>query len=631
MLLDQFDPTKLLCIDIESISFDDEQEAFRPYHGHRIAGFYIVQDGVPSMYVPLRHRTEIDQCLPFDSTIAEIREFATKCEHVVNQNIKFDLHFFAQDGVEFPKAKFYDTMTLARLVNNQLPEYNLDALTKRYCTKHVKEGEPISEWCKEHKTKDYGAVPIALMREYANKDVLSTLELYHELRRQLPEESYAVWQEEVKFCRILFESERHGVLIDPTFFKQVECMLLGKMVKTQEKITALAGYELNPGSWPQKNLYFQSQGVEPVAWNENEETGENTPCWDADALALIIHPMANLLTDYTECNTALGTFCQGWPKQADANNIMHPNFKSSGTKTGRISCEKPNMQNPPKWAMRGIIIPEGEIGVKFDYSQIEYRLFAHFSKDEALLKAYADNPKIDFHQRLADRLGLIRDVIKPINFGILYGMGKKKLKKSIAKLINDLQPEADDPKFAEKQDKYQKLIDYLQYKYGGTLDEIAEKILVEYHQQVPAVKLLLDRVKQTIHARGNIRNFFYRYFQFELDFAYVALNYLCQGTAADLFKNRVNAIFYDRRTISAEAKMVTNIHDSVLARLPSMEKAQAYWEVVQELAGQIPNLSVPILVDGEVAIGNWGNIMKIQNNNIAETVALLKAKSCNTG
>ncbi len=643
MLLDSFNPDLPLCIDCETIRNHD---GLSPFHGDRLCGVAIAQAG-QAIYLPLRHRTELELCLPFEETINELREFVSKVKVLRNLNVKFDIHVLEQDDIRFsPSCRFEDTGTLARVVHNRLNDYDLGSLTKQFCTKYKKDAEPIGEWFEQNKIpkalQDYGMVPISIMSKYGKLDALSCLELHSILLGMLPDESVKVWEKEVAFCPILESAEETGVPLDANFFQAAGAVLCKKILHAQQQVNEAVGWrdsdgnlmDFNPGSWKQKNDYFVSKNIAPVSWSDPDKHGVKNPCWDGDALAMLFDDSGteeakniNLAIDgmvqYGEAKTAYSTYCTGWMERRDSAGIVHPSYNPGGTKTGRLSSSNPNMQNPPPWALRGMLIPEGRIGVIYDYSQIEYRIFAHFAGDAGLLALYAENPYIDFHQIIANRLGMgaYRDPIKPINFGILYGMGKKKLIRQISKTIFDL----NDPT----------LMEFLKLTYGNTLEEISTNILEEYHRLTPAVKSLLKQVKQAIHAKGYIRNLYQRHLQFDIEQAYVALNYLCQGSAADLFKERSVAVFEDPQVIESMARMVLNIHDSIGATVPSSSSAQLYWDRAKVLAVDVPKLRVPILVDGKVALDDWSNTIEIgikgkdgklvRERSIEECIDLLKA------
>jgi DNA polymerase I-like protein with 3'-5' exonuclease and polymerase domains len=517
MLFEGFNPNERIVIDVETISWDDTRGGLRPYHGDRVAGVSLVQKD-KTLYLPLRHRTDVDGCLPFDYAIEQLRKFCAELKIVTNLNVKFDRHCLLQDGVTFPKAKFEPLEVRGRLVRNNLMEYNLEALCARYNKNFFKQGEEVDRWLREHCTQDYGAVPIPIMQKYAIRDGLAAYELAERFDALLQPESLPVWEEEQKFFQYIFKAESEGFEVDKDFLLLAQAKLCTNLDLLAGKIQELAGFDLNPASPIQVNEYFLAQGVEPVHFNEQDD-GTKTNSWGKEALTQIIHPMANLLMKYNNSKVAYGTFALGWYNEIAPDGKIHAHFNQSGTKTGRLSSSTPNLQNTPEWIYKAIRIPDGYVGLKYDYSQIEYRIFAEYSNDAALMQLYFDNPRTDFHQIVADRLHVPkhRGMVKPVNFGIIYGMGQGKTKRQLAKTIHD----ANDPE----------LMDYLSRTYGqggGDLQIIANNFLQDYHTRTPAIKKLQKEIKRAICERGCLRNMFGRIYYIDVDHSYIGLNYLCQ-------------------------------------------------------------------------------------------------------
>jgi DNA polymerase I-like protein with 3'-5' exonuclease and polymerase domains len=127
-----------------------------------------------------------------------------------------------------------------------------------------------------------------------------------------------------------------------------------------------------------------------------------------------------------------------------------------------------------------------------------------------------------------------------------------------------------------------------------------------------------DRVKEVIKARGYVKNYFGRRYKYPADLAYIGLNAIIQGSAADLFKQKLVKVF---KTVPKEVELVDMIYDSCLSVMP-IEIAQEYWETSQLLVCDTP-FKVPVLIDGEVALYNWANITKIQNNDVLGSAALI--------
>lgn len=639
--LETFDLKERIFIDVETISWDDNREAFRPYHGDRMSTIIVGQYGKKTLAFPIRNRNKSPLLLDIDKFLPEYREFVREIKIYNNLNAKFDMRNMAVDNVHFlhPDLLVEDLGVLARLVNNDQPSFSLDDLCARYKVP-MKKTDILKPYLKT--TKDYGAIPVDILCEYGIGDVESTKGLNTILITQLPPESVKVWETECKFAKILFDVEHRGLPIDMLFLKRRRIHLIQEMMITLKKIEGVTeGKITNPGSTPQVAAYFVGEGIAPVLYNEpteimkKEGRTQGNASWNADALEQINHPVATLLIDYKEKQIQESTFCAGWMAEADDKDRIHPDFKSNGTKTGRPSSSKPNVYNPPKWIMEAITIPDGYVGVKWDKSQIEYRIFAHYAEDPELLKAYKENPKIDYHQILADRLGIPRDPTKRINFGVLYGMGQAKTKRRVAAEFGEMERS---PKTTPEQrakiraairkyvkmsgdDPFGKVVGQI----GETgpippeaFDMAAEAILSEYHSRVPTIKAMQKRIKAVLQSRGYIKNFFGRRYYYPLNLAYIALNALIQGSAADFFKQVLVSLFTqcDKRV-----EMVDMIYDACFAVMP-IEIAQVYWDLCREVVCKSP-FQIPVLIDGEIALYNWGNITKIQNNNVLETAALI--------
>lgn len=642
--LNLFDPKQRVYIDCETTSFNDELAALNPYRGDKITTIIIGQVGKPTMPYPVRNRNPKQPLLDIEKFYKEFREWCAEVLLYANLNIKFDLRFMACEDIYFPKAVFEDTGVLARLVNNQETGFDLDNLTKVHGCEHKKLKHLIQPYLQN--SKDYGRIPTDILNQYGCGDVDGNIDLHEKLLIKLPEESHKVWDVEKRFCRQLINLEHRGIPINTPWLQKREQRLVVEMLLLAIKIKTLTKGRIdNPKSPAQVAAYFHSEGIEPVVFNEPTDKMRaegkmvGNPSWNADALEQINHPVATLLIDYGERHIQAGTFCKGWVNASDSNGRVHPDFKSNGTKTGRPSSAEPNVYNPPKWLMEAITIPPGMVGVKWDKSQIEYRLFAHYANDQELLAQYKANPRIDYHQILADRLGIPRDPTKNVNFGMLYGMGEKKLKRKLAALFGEL--DRGDKLTAEGKIKLRKIIARYVGMSGkdpdnkiivldvGPIDPrafvfAAEAILVEYHSKVPAVRQMQKRVKDVVIHRGYVKNFFGRRYYYKPEIAYIALNAIIQGTAADFFKLKLCELF---EACDQRVEMVNMIYDSCFAVMP-IECAQSYWDLCQKVVCDAP-FNVPVLIDGEVALGHWGNITKIKNNDVlatAGTICKLKIK-----
>ncbi len=627
--------------DYETVSFNDDEEALRPFHGHKIGsiGLYQHNDELEPLCIPIRHVTEGKDCWDIDTVLGWYKEFSAKCKIIRGQNIKFEANYTFMEGISWDHITLQDSMTLARIVNNVEPFYNLKYLTDKYCVQYKKNGDEVNDWCKAHNTKDYGKVPLKLLLPYLRLDLLSTNELFLQLEGKLPEESRPVWEQEQRFLKKLHFMEREGLWVDKNFLMRKKIVCLQEMIKIQKELNDIIGFEINPGSDQQVGAYFNSIGIHSFEKTKGGKDGKNQQeSWTKNVLK-VIHDdkgVADRLVKYSLYSHISSAFCEGWLKERDEHDRIHPTFWAGGSNSGRVTSSEPNAQNYPEWFNAAVLIEPGYVGVKWDLSQIEYRIFCHYGNDPAKLKSYEDNPEIDYHQMLADDFKLPRKPIKTINFAILFGMGKAKTIRSLRKDIASFETDKDTTpdqivalrfamrRFAAK--AYGAQAEVVVPLKGNIADDVMDKIAVavleEYHSKAPEIKRLNSVIKDSIYARGYVRNFFGRHAQLPYDKAYVGLNRIIQGSAADFFKWKVNQLFDDPR-MPKSVKLVNNIHDAIKAKM-HLQDAQMYWMLCRQIVQESP-FRVPLRIDGEAALYNWGNYTKIKNDDVIS--ALIKVST----
>lgn len=620
-----YDPTKRTYIDTETTSFDDNQEAFLPYHGHRITLWIMKQVGMPCLTVPLRHRDDVAATVDdLPKALQILREWCAKVKILANANVKFDMHMMGVDGIEFPNASIEDTLVLARVVYNEHMSYSLENLCKHYEVT-TKANELVKEWKDSGVSKDYGRIPMHILVPYGEGDAISNEELHELLLKLLPEESYPCWEIEKAATPVLYEAEKEGIVVDTHFIMRQKLNHIKSMLEKAREIERLSGIA-NPSSSLQIGAYFEGQNIFSNKMTKpTPKNPKGNPSWDKDVLDWVAslgteapNKVADLLYDFGIEELAESTFCTGWMKhQVVRTGRIHSNVKQSGTNSGRTSSEKPNTQNIPKWLWEAIMIPKGHVGIAWDLSQIEYRLFAHYANDPEIITKYADNPKIDYHQILADKLGIPRNPTKRINFGILYGMGKGKTTTTLRREII----ENDSPALRKHlYDTY--YVDVKGCKVEAppmdepipqdALVKIAIAILDEYHVQNPRIKQMQGQIKQLLSQRGYVRGFFGRRAYLGVDRAYVGLNRVIQGTAADLFKQKMGKLFAKDMVAKHHGKMVLQVHDAIYAHVP-LEMANVYKQCAFDVVSDCP-FRVPVLMDFELALYRWKNKIKINKD-----------------
>jgi DNA polymerase-1 len=269
---------------------------------------------------------------------------------------------------------------------------------------------------------------------------------------------------------------------------------------------------------------------------------------------------------------------------------IHTSFLQTGTATGRLSSKNPNLQNIPVRSPMGakirkaFVAEEGKTLIGIDYSQIELRLLAHFSQDPTLLDAFAHDK--DIHRQTAvaifgeEQADDKRNVAKIVNFGLLYGMGPKKLSVDV-----------------------------------GVSTKEAKEIIEAYFEKFPTVKTFLRGIADSAKEVGYVETLLgrRRYFNFEsappmMKAAYEreSVNTVFQGSAADLIKLSMNAISQIIKTEKLKAKMLLQIHDELIFEV-NADEAEVLAEKFKNMMEGIYKIKVPLR--SSVNIGqNWSEL-----------------------
>ena len=177
-------------IDAETISWNDKEPAFLPYHGNKIAMLGIKWVGHPPVCIPIRHAVEYNsgKLLPLEDVCNLLAEWARYVKIYWNSNPKFDMRFLIQDGIVFsnPDFKALDLAVIGRLVYNSHISYGLEATAIRENVE-LKKSALVKTWLEQAKTKDYGKIPLAMLEEYLIGDLVSTEQCILSLLKQLEE------------------------------------------------------------------------------------------------------------------------------------------------------------------------------------------------------------------------------------------------------------------------------------------------------------------------------------------------------------------------------------------------------------------------------------------------------------
>jgi len=397
---------------------------------------------------------------------------------------------------------------------------------------------------------------------------------------------------EIPLIEVLLWMERRGVLLDVDELRAQGKELEILLEKTREELFALAGGPFNPNSTPQVREILYERLKLPVL--EKTKTGPST---DAQVLRDLAqyHEFPAKLIAYRELEKLRNTYIEKLPLYVHPKTgRVHTSFNQTGTSTGRLSSSEPNLQNIPAKTEVGVdirrafVAPPGKVLLGADYSQIELRVLAHLSGDEALIEAFQKGE--DLHRRTASVLfgvpqeavdSRMRNLAKRVNFGIIYGITPYGLSRDMG----------------IPQEEAKALIE----KFFQAYPKVAEFVekLVEEASRTGYAKTLLGRKRplpglKNPERRGigqDRRN---------------AINTPIQGTAADLMKLAMLRVHRAWKDGKLPAEMILQIHDELVFEV-AKEDAEEAGRMIREIMENVWELRVPLKVDVKVG-QNWSEI-----------------------
>ena len=570
-LLANIDADTLVAFDTETTDVDTQNA--------RLVGFSFCFNDEEAYYVPVSH-----EYLGVPKQVSEkfaawaIGQIYKGC--VIGQNLKYDFKVVKRNlGLE-PPVNFKDTMILAWLMDPG-SSVGMDALAKRLYDYDTIKFEDVVK-----RGETFASVALENAAKYAAEDAWITLKFYKSFLNLLDPELLALADtHEFAFILTLFDMEREGIAINQGKMQNLILRNDAKIKALTAEIYELTGENFNINSVKQLGSVLFEHLKLPV--KKKTKTGYST---DEAVLAELIeeHPVIEKLLEYRELYKLQSTYCEPLLNLAkkDADSRIYTNFIQTGTSTGRLSSKNPNLQNiPARGALakdvRGCF--EAKSGFSFvglDYSQIELRLLAHFSRDEALLRAFANDE--DIHARTAINIfgsaeGQNRAVAKSINFGLIYGMGSSKL----ANQVSITRAEA-------------------------------KEYIERYFKAFPTIKGFLEGIKTAAKNEGFVRTLLGRKRLFDFTTATPmqtamyereAVNTIFQGSAADIIKMAMVKI---RPLLSSRAKMLLQIHDELIFEVQD-GYAEEFGAAAQKIMQEIYKLNVPLKTSLNVA-KDWGEL-----------------------
>jgi len=397
---------------------------------------------------------------------------------------------------------------------------------------------------------------------------------------------------ELPLIQVIQQMEKNGIKLDTAFLKEMSQKFSKNIDDIKKEIFKIAGEEFNLNSPKQlSNILFHKLKL-PAS--KKIKTGYSTNAQVLNKLSEKHEVVAKIL-NYRELEKLKNTYIDKLPKLINSKTgRLHTSFNQTGTSTGRLSSNNPNLQNIPirtelGRAIRNAFIAEkGNIYLSADYSQIELRILAHLSQDKNLLNAFFKGE--DIHAYTAAQIFNIdenivskemRRIAKTINFGIIYGI-------SSYGLANNLGISNEDA---------QQYIDAYFQKYYQVKEFIEKQIITARKNKY--VQTMLNRIRylEGIDSPNkNIREFYER----------TAMNTPIQGTAADLIKIAMIRINQKMESQNLKSGLILQIHDELIFEMPGSELNKKKL-IVKEIMENSLRLSIPLVVNFKTGY-RWGEL-----------------------
>ena len=473
----------------------------------------------------------------------------------------------------FTEGEVYDLAIAAYLLNPLKESYFYDDLARDYLSL-------ILPGKKELKNS----------REEGTYQALIALKAKDALFSKLKEEGQWELYEKIELplARTLYSMEKAGIMVDKEELLSYGKVLKEKLSELQKEIYAMAGEEFNINSPQQLGvILFEKMGI---PGGKKTKTGYSTA---VDVLEKLSEdfPFVTKIMEYRTYAKLNSTYAEGLLAYIGEDSRIHGVFQQTVTATGRLSSTDPNLQNIPIRTemgrhFRSVFIPKkGCVFLDADYSQIELRILAALSKDERLIEAYRMDRDIHkvtasqvFHVPLDEVTDELRRNAKAVNFGIVYGISAFGLSEGLS--IG----RADAKEYIERYfTTYPKVKEYLDSEIAFARENGYVKTVFGRRRPIPE-----------IHASNFMRRSFSER---------VAMNSPIQGTAADMMKVAMNAVYEKLKRNELRSRIVLQVHDELLLEVPKEELEEVREILVSSMENAL-TLPVPFLVEAKTG-NNW--------------------------
>ena len=580
--LDKLSRAELVALDTETTSLDEMRA--------EIVGISFSIEPGEAAYIPLAHAgPDAPAQLPKEAVLAQLKPWLENPAALkLGQHVKYDRHVFANHGIEV-QGYAHDTMLQSYVLEVHKP-HGLTSLAER----HVgRKGLSYEDLCgKGAHQIPFSQVDVARATTYSCEDSDMTLDVHRVLWPRLAADARLrdIYELEMASSETLYRIERNGVLIDAPTLASQSHELGQRILQLEQEAHAIAAQPFNLSSPKQiGDIFFNKLGL-PVV----KKTATGAPSTDEEVLEKLAedYPLPAKILAHRSLSKLKGTYTDKLAALAHPRTgRVHTHYAQAVAVTGRLSSNDPNLQNIPIRTPEGRRVREafvagpGNVIASADYSQIELRIMAHISEDEALLRAFHEG--VDVHRATAAEVfGLAveqvsseqRRYAKVINFGLIYGMSAYGLAKALS------------------------------------IDNTAAKNYIErYFQRFAGVKRYMDDTRLQAKSQGYVETVFGRRLYLpeinspngprRAGAERAAINAPMQGTAADLIKMSMVKVQQVLDAQERGTRMIMQVHDELVFEVPESE---VDWlrETVPALMAGVATLKVPLLA--ELGVGrNW--------------------------
>ncbi|HCM1500202.1 DNA polymerase I [Vibrio parahaemolyticus] len=569
----------------ELFAFDTETDSLDYMVANLVGLSFAIDEGIAA-YVPVAHDyLDAPEQLDRDWVLEQLKPILEDdAQAKVGQNLKYDASVLARYGIEMKGIK-YDTMLASYVYNSVGGKHDMDSLALRFLQHSCISFEQIAGKGKNQLT--FNQIELEQASPYAAEDADVTLRLHNRLFANIEQDEKlkSVYEEiEMPLVPVLSRIERTGVLIDDMKLSAQSVEIAARLEELEQKAYEIAEQEFNMNSPKQlQAILFEKMGL-PVV----KKTPSGTPSTNEEVLQELAldYPLPKLILEYRGLAKLKSTYTDKLPKMINpSTGRVHTSYHQAVTATGRLSSTDPNLQNIPirneegRRIRQAFVAPAGYKILAVDYSQIELRIMAHLSGDQALLDAFRDGK--DIHAATAaEIMGVSIDQVsseqrrraKAVNFGLIYGMSAFGLAKQLGIPRGEAQAYMD--KYFER---YPGVMQYMEDTRSAAADK-------GYVETIFGRRLHLPEIKSRNGMRRKAAE-------------RAAINAPMQGTAADIIKKAMLLVDqWIQEEGNGRVKLLMQVHDELVFEVEESSLSEIESKV-QKLMESSAELKVPLVAE----------------------------------